>query len=234
MNYFEKIPKNNYGFIYKYTSPSGKSYIGQTIRSLKERAGKNGTCYKNCSVFYKAIQKYGLENFKIEILYELPKDQLDEKEKEMILLYDTLVPHGYNYYPGGCGKKEYFDNKHAVDEYDLEGKYIKTYESLKEAAQEKQIPWQAISQCIRKEIEYYKDRVYVYSGEPFSKPKKIIKTHGRKIAQYDLDGNFIQEFQSANQAARAIGKNSNAGRNIRSACSGSRKSAYGYRWEYLD
>ena len=34
-------PKKGYGYIYKYTSPSGKSYIGQTIHSLQERAGKN-------------------------------------------------------------------------------------------------------------------------------------------------------------------------------------------------
>lgn len=28
--------------VYKYTSPSGKVYIGQTYKSLQERAGLNG------------------------------------------------------------------------------------------------------------------------------------------------------------------------------------------------
>jgi hypothetical protein len=73
----EKRPKSGYGFIYKYTSPSGSSYVGQTTRSLQERAGHNGKCYKGCDLFYKAIQKYGFSNFTVEILAEVPKNQLD-------------------------------------------------------------------------------------------------------------------------------------------------------------
>jgi hypothetical protein len=60
MNDFNKKPKENYGFIYKYTSPYGKSYIGQTTRSLKERAKTaNGIGYSCCTYFFNAIQKYG-------------------------------------------------------------------------------------------------------------------------------------------------------------------------------
>mgnify|MGYP003571263887 CR=1 FL=1 len=56
MNSFELKPKKGYGFIYKYTSPSGKSYIGQTIYSLKERAKtSNGAGYSNCIIFFRAI-----------------------------------------------------------------------------------------------------------------------------------------------------------------------------------
>ena len=51
MNSFEKWPKDGYGFIYKYTSPSGKSYIGQTVRSLKERAKCDGVGYNCCPIF---------------------------------------------------------------------------------------------------------------------------------------------------------------------------------------
>ena len=43
------------GIIYKYTSPSNKSYIGQTIRSLSERAQKNGNGYVGCPIFFRAI-----------------------------------------------------------------------------------------------------------------------------------------------------------------------------------
>ena len=55
-----------------------------------------------------------------------------------------------------------------------------------------------------------------------------------KTAQYDLDGNLIAIFNSANEAAIAIGKNSNAARNIRSVCYGDRITAYGYKWKFLD
>ena len=33
------------GVIYKYTSPSGKSYIGQTVKSLQQRAKYTGKGY---------------------------------------------------------------------------------------------------------------------------------------------------------------------------------------------
>ena len=58
-----KYPKDGYGFIYCYTSPSNKKYIGQTIKSLKERAKNNGNGYLNCTIFFRAIQKYGFEKF---------------------------------------------------------------------------------------------------------------------------------------------------------------------------
>ena len=56
-------PHNGYGFVYKYTSPSGKIYIGKTKTTLKERAKNNGNGYLNCTIFFRAIQKYGFEKF---------------------------------------------------------------------------------------------------------------------------------------------------------------------------
>ena len=65
MNYlnFNNKPEIGYGYIYLYKSPSNKCYVGQTVRSLKERAGKNGINYENSKIFYRAILKYGIENF---------------------------------------------------------------------------------------------------------------------------------------------------------------------------
>lgn len=49
--------------IYLHRNKSnGKVYIGQTIQSIENR-WKNGNGYKPCTYFYKAIQKYGWENF---------------------------------------------------------------------------------------------------------------------------------------------------------------------------
>jgi hypothetical protein len=52
------------GIIYKYTSPSGKCYIGQTINE-KERKNQHKRTYikvenlKLDTAFYKSIRKYG-------------------------------------------------------------------------------------------------------------------------------------------------------------------------------
>lgn len=73
--------------VYKYTSPSKKIYIGQTYRTLDQRAGKNGINYKQCPKFYNAILKYGFENFKREIL----KDNLNLKQANYYQQYYIKV-----------------------------------------------------------------------------------------------------------------------------------------------
>lgn len=52
-----------------------------------------------------------------------------------------------------------------------------------------------------------------------------------KCYQYDLQGNFIQGFESVSAAARAITGSSNAG-NIIKVLQGALNTAYGYRWSY--
>lgn len=55
--------------VYKHTSPVGKVYIGITSKAPKER-WQNGRGYWNNKHFYRAIKKYGWNNFEHEILYE--------------------------------------------------------------------------------------------------------------------------------------------------------------------
>ena len=51
------------------------------------------------------MRKYGLENFVIEELEEVPNDQLNEKEKEYIKTNDSYIKDGkgYNLTRGGEG-----------------------------------------------------------------------------------------------------------------------------------
>lgn len=58
------------GGIYKLTSPSGKCYIGQTNNfRVRINKYKNLHC-KDQPLIYNAIKKYGWDNFKVEFLYE--------------------------------------------------------------------------------------------------------------------------------------------------------------------
>ena len=60
-------PDDGYGFIYFMRSPSGKAYVGQTTKSLKQRVLSH--CYNSgCRFLYKYIKKYGIENFHIDVL----------------------------------------------------------------------------------------------------------------------------------------------------------------------
>ena len=86
--------------IYKFTSPSGKSYIGQTCR-FKRRKYEHQYVNTN-SLIHKSIEKYGLENFIEEILEEnLTLDEANIFEELYITEHNTLVPNGYNIRNGG-------------------------------------------------------------------------------------------------------------------------------------
>lgn len=74
-----------------------KIYIGQSVnpaRRFKQHCNTN----KYNSLITKAIEKYGEDNFSLEILgwYE----NYNDKEKEFIQQYRSLAPYGYNILEG--------------------------------------------------------------------------------------------------------------------------------------
>lgn len=88
--------------VYKFTNMiNGKSYIGKSKR-IKRRFQEhvNGSVWRIAgkqSCISKAIGKYGIENFSFEILKECSSpEEMNEKEFEFILEYDTISPNGYN------------------------------------------------------------------------------------------------------------------------------------------
>lgn len=90
-------------YIYLRTNLSnGMQYVGQT-NDLKRRERdwrKLKTNYSNKLLNEDRI-KYGLENFKLEVLEICEDAEADEKERYYIEKYDTIQPKGYNYNNGG-------------------------------------------------------------------------------------------------------------------------------------
>lgn len=75
-----------------------KVYIGQTSETIEKRFARHIGYQKDehDTKFYRAIRKYGKENFKIEAIdYADTQQELDEKEIYYIKLYDS-VKNGYN------------------------------------------------------------------------------------------------------------------------------------------
>lgn len=100
-----------YGIIYKATNLiNGKLYIGQTNRKLETRMKRHLYDAKiyNKTYFHRAINKYGEENFKWEVIdVALDQDELDSKEKYWIKKLKTYYlldnSNGYNMTDGGYG-----------------------------------------------------------------------------------------------------------------------------------
>ena len=106
--------------LYRHTSPNGKVYIGITSKSVKDRWRNNGRGYKSNIHFYNAINKYGWENFKHEVLHEnLTKEDAIMLEKKYIKEHDSFKK-GYNRTLGGEGTEGY---RHSQATKDILRKY---------------------------------------------------------------------------------------------------------------
>lgn len=94
--------------IYKITClVNNKVYIGQTSETLKHRFSRHMGYQKDehDTKFYRAVRKYGKENFVIEqIDSATSQDELDDKEIKWIKHYDSYK-NGYNskISKGKCG-----------------------------------------------------------------------------------------------------------------------------------
>ena len=219
------------GIIYKYTSPSGKSYIGQTVNSLERRARSNGIGYKPCPIFYKAIQKYGFQNFSCEVLKNIEKDRLEELGKELdfweqyyIKLYNSLSPNGYNVRAGGDSKAIFSDDslthlsgsQHPSWRQDLdEEEIVKLYQSGKTL------------QAIAEELKEPKETIKRHLQE-----KGLLreKRYNQPVIKLDKQGNIIGRWNSASEAERE----EKAGQNTIGRCCRERRRPYKghtYRFE---
>lgn len=90
--------------VYKHTSPSGKVYIGIT-KQEPNRRWQNGFGYKTQRLFWRAIEKYGWDNFTHDILENnLTHNEACEKEVIYINKYQSNnSKYGYNVTSGGDG-----------------------------------------------------------------------------------------------------------------------------------
>jgi group I intron endonuclease len=89
--------------IYKIVNKvNGKIYIGQTIRSLKERFADHCKNKRSTTILHKAIQKYGKDNFTIEQLdFANSREELNCLEQYWISMNNCISPNGYNLCLGG-------------------------------------------------------------------------------------------------------------------------------------
>jgi group I intron endonuclease len=125
------------GFIYKITNIiTKKCYIGETRSINPEDRWKQHqytfTRSGGCPALRDAVKKYGIVNFKFQVLIICFDEDRYIYEKEYIKKYNSIVPNGYNILEGGEGGG--FKGKHHSEEtkQTIKNKVIKRFENIKE------------------------------------------------------------------------------------------------------
>ena len=201
-------------FIYKHTTPDGKVYIGVTSRTPEER-WKNGTSYKENEFFTKAIEEFGWENIKHEILFNIEdKNEAGKKEKELIATYNSCnLDYGYNIEPGGFSKYSHSEYTRRKISENLKGD--------KNPRFGKKFPNQKYGYCGKMTVAERLNRSLSHKGQ--------VPVNKRKVCQYSKSGEQISLFESITEASKVTGITIS---NIYRCANGERKTAGGFLWKF--
>ena len=219
MNYQDN---NNY-IIYKAENISnGAVYIGATTKSLDarqkdhiERANRGDS-----GRFQKAIATFGAEAFSWnQIDTGASIDELAQKEKKYILQYDSKE-NGLNSSAGGEIMKTIY--QYSIEDGVLVGKY----DCLKDAGNAVGAFKSSISKAA---LEVNKTCNGYYWSYSSTFPNHLKDLRKKKIQQFTLDGEFVNEFNSVSEASKQTGYNKTS---IAKVCRSERKSSGGYYWKF--
>lgn len=215
--------------VYVHTFPNNKKYVGLTSLEVNQR-WQGGRGYKNQKLMYRAILKYGWKNINHTVYQCDTEKEMKYLERYLISYYQTRDrKYGYNIAEGGQSGPKGVPavNRRAVDQYDRQGNFIRSWESITEIERELGYHHTDISDCAKKKRPTAYNFYWFYSGE-----KPIFKTYKtrRKVRQYDLEGHFIAEFKNAAEAAKSLGKDNSV--LIVACCNKKFKTAYKFIWEY--
>ena len=197
--------------IYMWTSPSGKSYIGQSVDLVdRHREFVRFDQYYAGHRINNARKKYNNESdWEYKVLEYCEPSELNEREIYYIALYDTYH-NGYNQCIGGSTTLgfKFTDEQKKKLSIALTGK--KQSEETKQKKREKE------------------------SGinNPFYGKKHDYETRKKMsipIAQYTLEGKFVRDWIGAMEVKHVLGYTQAC---ITACCRGRQKTAYGFKWAY--
>ena len=195
-----------------------KYYVGITKRNIEDRWGSNGYEYRN-QIFGNAIQKYGWDNIKHEILISgLYRKIACMMEIYFIDKYKSFIKdgHGYNATKGGegflgvrrFGKENYFYGKHHTEE--TREKMRKNHRDI--SGEKNNFYGKHHTEETKRLISEINKKRYMENPESFKgnytmseeRKREVGIRHSKPVYVFDMKLNFIGEYSSIISAADAL------------------------------
>ena len=206
--------------IYKITNRvNGKCYIGKSV-DINKRWIRHRCCagsYASTTPdnhLYRAMKKYGIENFEFEVIEECDIKSLCERERCYIELYRSYDREfGYNMTLGGEGTLK--QNRELICELWNSGLTISeiarhisgSRNTVKDALKESRIDYKSVAMT------------------------RGIMRRSRPVEQHGIDGSLLKIWRSARQAERELHIDHSG---ISDCCNYIVKQAGGYVWRYAE
>lgn len=230
---------------------NGKHYVGVTSQGVETRFKEHlWDAHKGSkTIFHNALRKYGVENFRLEILESnISPECAGEREQYYIRAYDSyyVSRKGYNMTEGGNGTVGYVftdEVKQKLSEASKGRKFsAQRNEKLRQAMLGREIRPEWREAIRQSRLGKYKGQDNAFYGKHHSEATKQQireKNSGDKVLQLDLEGNIVNEFYNLMDAGRWAAENASKAKyttcatRIREVCLSSNKkcTAYGYRWQ---
>ena len=213
-------------YIYKITNKiNGKCYIGKTLQTIEKRWQEHkkeaNKTRSQDRPLYRAINKYGIENFEIQIIEEIQnvlEININEREKYWIEYFQSFKK-GYNATCGG-------DGKHYLD-YELISEMYNELQDCSKIAKILNIDRESVSKAIKN------------TGNIVLPGGRENLNHPKIIHMYSLNNEYEATFPSVQKAVEWCFEqnlcktiNSGARGHIADCANGKRKTAYQHKWKY--
>ncbi len=226
--------------VYKHTNVlNGKVYIGITSLSLNNR-WRNGEGYKNCTLFYKAIKKYGWDNFTHEVLFDgLSKEEAEKAERNLIQAYQSNnKSKGYNIENGGNSRGKMSEEEKAKRSIRFSGENNPMYGVRRFGCNNPMYGKHWTDEHKKRHSDLLKGRFAKEKNPMYGKhhteefKRKISemesgKNNPRARAVRCIDTNIV--YETTREASEKTGVNFVS---INQCCLGNYKTAGGLHWEY--
>jgi hypothetical protein len=206
---------DNSGIYFIKNIVTNKIYIGQAVNIRKRfnchkhmlRENKHDNIH-----LQRSWNKHGSKKFQFGVLEFCDRDKLNEMETDYIKLYQSNnIEFGYNMSSGGDSplyNQEHVEKMRrvrteiagkSVVQYDVDGNFVAEFDSFNDAARKNKISVQSVANSVNKQI-ITNEKIFISKDCIFDVNTYLVNSKlYNPILQYDLDGNYIREYNQLSE-----------------------------------